>query len=43
MKLHLSDQWRERADEVLGLGKYRQSMMRLKATWWEIQSLLGAR
>jgi hypothetical protein len=43
MKAHLGNLWRERADEILCLGKYRRSLMALKVTLWELQSLFVER
>ena len=43
MKAHLSDTWRERADEICGFGKYRRSLMALKVVFWKLQNLLADR
>ncbi len=32
----------KRVDEVLDLGKYKRSLMALKVTMWELQSLVSA-
>lgn len=31
----------ERVDEVLGLQKYRKTLMALKVVWWELRRVLG--
>lgn len=43
MRARLGDSWRDRADQILGLGKYRRSLMALKVTLWELQNLFTER
>jgi hypothetical protein len=32
----------DRVDEVLGLAKYRKTLMALKVVWWELKDALRA-